>query len=719
MTIDASLFQALGLVNSSIFQRIAPGKFQTLYESKDWLLVLMPEALTSEAFAYLEGSAFLTDFLLDAEEFWQRGQNGQIHSGIWREQVNQQLLHLEASAAVAENSCYLLIHNVENEYQRQQQTLQIARELLLTNDKVLAQHDYVFNRLESLLSQAPDKKRQLEPLHQALQQTELGVAILDDKLNLLNSNAALHQMFASPSKKHKQSPEKLLLQLFENQYPEYHRVFATGSPWSGELFWLNPPQLSKWFKVSVHPICNTVQQKNFWLLSISDISQLKFLLMRNEKLSHYDVLTELPNRQYFWQQLEQNINKGQAFFVLYIEIKQFKKINEIHGHLVGDSIIKQLSGRLKATINSGDLLARIGGTEFALIVNTDGEDNQASALEHDKCRQLANELINTCIQPFYLESGHRCEVGLNIGAAAFPTDSDNPEDLMRYADLAVFAAKKHLKSSLQFYSSELKDASRNRIELESALHKALENQEFELYFQPMFDLRNGKIIKAEALIRWNRPDKGMVSPDDFIPLAEHTGLIVPIGKWVIKETCEKLAALQTANIAIKLSINLSPRQVNDRQLFEFITDCIAEYRVPPSLLELELTEGVLIDNFAKVQHLLNEVRKLGLSVSIDDFGTGYSSLAYLQKLPIDYLKIDRSFVRDLSNNENDKALVLAVIAMAHSLKLEVIAEGVETLLQKEFLQQNNCHTAQGYLFSRPIPFMQLTALLAKKGKAAN
>lgn len=714
---EASLFQALGLVNSSIFQRLAPSKFSTLYESKGWLAALIPEALDTQPFTYLQGSAYLNDFLLDAEDFWQKGHNGQIHSGIWREQVNGQLLHLEASAAVAEQSCYLLIHNIENEYQRQQQTLQIARELLLRNDKVLAQHDYVFNRLEALLSQHADQQQQTGPLNQALQQTELGVAILDDKLHLLNSNSALYQMFSIPGKKTKQSPEKLLLQLFENQYPEYHRVFTTGSSWSGELFWLNPPQPGKWFKVSIHPICNTTQQKNFWLLSISDISQLKFLLMRNEKLSHYDVLTELPNRQYFWRHLEQQINKKQAFFVLYIEIKQFKKINEIHGHLVGDGIIKELSERLKAALNNNVMLARIGGTEFAIIVTAANNSQQVSALEQEKCRSLASELINSCIQPFYLESGQRCEVGLNIGAAAYPSDSDNAEDLMKYADLAVFAAKKQLKSSLQFYSSELKEASRKRIELESALRNALENQEFELYFQPMFDLRDGKINKAEALIRWNRPDFGLIPPDEFIPMAEQTGLIVPIGKWVIRETCEKLAALLVENLGITLSINLSPRQVNDRHLLEFITTCIAECNVPPNQLELELTEGVLIDNFTKVQYLLDEVRKLGLSISIDDFGTGYSSLSYLQKLPIDHLKIDRSFVRDLSNNDNDKALVLAVIAMAHSLKLQVIAEGVETLQQKDFLQLHHCYTAQGYLFSRPIPFTQLVVLLAAQNKA--
>ena len=719
MNIEGSLLQALGLVNSAIFKRIAPGQFETLFAATPWLTSLLPESQSSPCFFYQQACAYLNDFLIDAEAFWQAGEDGQIQSGIWHEQTPSQLLHLEATAAVAQHTCYLLIHNIENEYQRQQQTLQIARELLISNDKIMAQHDYVFNRLESLLSDNTTDKTGIEPIQYALQQTELGVAILDDKLQLLNSNPALFQIFASAERKNRLSPEKRFLKLFENQFPEYQRVISTGSAWSGELYWLNPPQSGKWLKASLHPISNTAQQKKVWLLSISDITQLKYLMMRNEKLSHYDVLTELPNRPYFWQQLEQQISRRHAFFVLYIEIKQFKKINEIHGHLVGDGIIKQLAGRLKAAVNQYDMLARIGGTEFALIVHTNSHGTQVTAADRDRCQQLANELINACTEPFYLETGQRCDVGLNIGVAAFPTDSDNAEDLMKYADLSVFAAKKQIKSTIQFYSNELKEASRKRIELETALRKALDKQEFELYFQPMYDLRSGLILKAEALLRWNRPDVGLVSPDDFIPLAEQTGLIVPIGKWVIKQTCEKLAALQNLNLAIGLSINLSPRQVNDRHLLEFITQCVAEFNISPRQLELELTEGVLIDNFTKVQYLLSEVRKLGLTVSIDDFGTGYSSLAYLQKLPIDHLKIDRSFVRDLCENDNDKALVKAVIAMAHSLHLEVIAEGVETLLQKEFLQQHDCHTAQGFLFSRPLPFDQLSALLNAQFNKSN
>jgi diguanylate cyclase (GGDEF)-like protein len=719
-----ALFRTLGLINSCIFERINKGQFKSLYVLETWLTTLVPEACKPNVakvntFEYQGSCAYLNDFLLDAEEFWINAQEGEIQSGIWREQIAKQDLYLEARAIIIQGSCYLLISDVKKEYQRQQQTLQVARELLLSNDKIVAQHDHVFNRLESILANSIEVNKPDGPLQLALHKSELGIAILDEQMNLLTSNNALYQMFDIAHHKSKKSPETILLQLFENQYPEYQRVLSTKSSWSGELYWLNPTTRGSWFKMSIHPICHSEKQLTFWLLSISDISQLKYLQKRNEKLSHFDLLTELPNRQNFCSQLVQQIKKGLPFYLLYIEIKQFKKINELHGHLVGDNVIRELSLRLRATINSEDILARIGGTEFALIIHNDGSVDPTSYLNHQICEPLSNELISAINQPYYTEQGHQCEVGLNIGAVMYPIDADIAEDLMKYADLAMFEAKKQPKSSLQFYSKALKDASQQRIELENSLRCALENGEFELYFQPMFDLQTDKIVKAEALIRWNRPLIGIISPDDFIPMAEQTGLIVAIGKWVIKETCAKLAILQANNLTIKLCINLSPRQINDRQLLDFIINCIDVFAISPKLLELELTEGILVDNFIKVQHLLNAVRKLGITVSIDDFGTGYSSLSYLQKLPIDQLKIDRSFIEDLHDNENDRALVLAIIAMAHSLKLGVIAEGVETIQQKEFLQFHNSNIVQGFLFSHPVPFEQLMSMLGAQKELAN
>jgi diguanylate cyclase (GGDEF)-like protein len=713
---DASLLTSLGLFDCVVFKRISPEKFEVLHKPGNWLDELLPETVGVKVFGFEQNSVYLEDFLIDAENLWQGNKEGRIESGFWSEQLPSQLMRLEASAVLFDNHGYLIVNKMDMKYKQKQQTLQIARELLLSSDKISAQHDYLHARLDELLSEPSRAIKAQQSIAQALAQTDLGVAILDADLTLLNSNPALSGLFDDTNIKMSVPPDKLLLELFKTQYPEYERIFSTASAWTGEIFWLNPPQQGKWLKLSIYPIKDEAQTVQNWLLSVNDVTQLKYLVKRNEKLTHFDALTDLPNRQCFWQQLENKIQQNRPFYLLYIDIKQFKRINELHGHLVGDDVIKDLAKRLNAITHVDDMIAKIGGTEFAIIMELDHLHTQISAQDQVQCVKFATELISASCLPFYLSSGQKCEIGLNIGAAAFPKDTNNAEELMKYADLAVYCAKKKTLSSIEFYSKELVDASRKRIEMEDALRNAITNQEFELFLQPMLDLASDKIIKAEALIRWHHPNGDLISPDQFIQLAEQTGLIIPIGQWVIKEACSILKRLSAQGEDIILSINLSPRQVSDRLLFDFIKSSVDKAQINPHRLELELTEGVLIDNYDKVQYLLDEVRKLGMSVSIDDFGTGYSSLAYLQKLPIDRLKIDRSFIKELHENstDSDSAIILAVIAIAHSLKLEVIAEGVETLLQKDFLKQNNCNFAQGYLFSRPIPFDSFCALLEEQ-----
>jgi diguanylate cyclase (GGDEF)-like protein len=714
--LDASLLTALGFLDCVVFRRLSPSKFEILHKAGNWLDELLPETVGATVFSLGHNSAYLEDFLIDAENLWQVNKNGRIESGMWSEQLSSQLIRLEASAVVADKQNYLVVNKLDAKYRQKQETLQIAREFLLSADKVSAQHDYLHARLEELLSEPNRSVSATPPVAHVLLQTDLGVAILDSELTLLNSNPALRSVFDDTNVKISLPPDKLVLELFRNQYPECDRIFSTASSWTGEIHWLNPPLQGKWLKLSIHPIKNDAQTVQNWVISVSDVTQVKYLLKRNEKLTHFDALTNLPNRQYFWQKLESKIQQNRPFYLLYIDIKQFKRINEIHGHVVGDEVIKDLSLRLSAITHVDDMIARIGGTEFAVIMELNHFHTQISSQDQEHAVEFAEKLISASCLPFYVSSGLKCEIGLNVGAAAFPRDTNSAEELMKYADLAVYAAKKKEISSISFYSQELIDASRNRIEIEDALRNALQNQEFELFLQPMVDLSSGKIIKAEALIRWHHPNGHLVSPDDFIPIAEQTGLIIPIGKWVIKEACAILKQLATKGVEISLSVNLSPRQVSDRQLFEFIKDSVTKAKVNPQKLELELTEGVLLDNYDKAQFLLAEVRELGMSTSIDDFGTGYSSLAYLQKLPIDRLKIDRSFINEINENnqENDSAIILAVIAMAHNLKLEVIAEGVETELQKDFLKQNNCDIVQGFLFSRPVPFKEFCKLLGKQ-----
>lgn len=698
-----SLIQALGIIDCCILKRLSQNQFEIIHCNQDWFFQFVPEAKHNNPFCFSGDSAYLDDFFIDAEEFWNMGNAGQIHSGIWSEQTQSGLLRLEAIAAIADNEKYLVISNLQQQYERQQQTLQVARELLISNDKVLAQHEYVHERLDSLLKDNQQQHQLTAPVQKAIENSGSGIIIVDSRLQPISHNPASQALFDMSESEPNQHPIDVLMQLFENQYPEYDRVFATASRWNGELFWHKPPNTSRWLQMALYPVLDDKQSVKHWLFIFSDITRLKYLLQKNEKLTLYDSLTGIPNRQFFWQQLEQQIASATPLFVLYLNIKRFKLINEIHGHATGDELLIQLSERLKPVLNKPDIIARVGGDEFAIIC--------LKKYDNGQCREYAERLVDAVERPFYSESGQKCTVGLSIGIAHFPSDASNAEDLMKFADLAVYSAKKQSKSNVQFYSLELKEASRKRLELENALRDAIEHEQFELYLQPMLDIASGKIIKAEALIRWCLPDGEIIGPDEFIPAAEQSGLIVPIGKWVISRACEILSSMNKDQAPFKLSINLSPRQINDRQLFSFIHESLKANDIPAKSLELELTEGVLVDDYDRVQFLLNEVRNLGISVSIDDFGTGYSSLSYLKKLPIDFLKIDRSFVKDLDTDENDKAIVLAVIAMAHSLKLGVIAEGVETQQQLDFLKHNHCDSAQGFLFSKPIKVEQFYQLL--------
>ena len=285
---------------------------------------------------------------------------------------------------------------------------------------------------------------------------------------------------------------------------------------------------------------------------------------------------------------------------------------------------------------------------------------------------------------------------------------------MKFVDLSAYNGKKNKKNTVQFYSQSMKDASQHLIIVEQELRQAITNNEFELYLQPIIDIKTNCINKAEALIRWNHPEKGLVSPDSFIPVAERSGLIITIGEWVINRTCQISKQLSELGFDIKISMNLSPSQVADSNLFTYLKDCIQNNQVSPYLLELEVTEDVLVDDYSVVETLLSNARAMGMSVSVDDFGTGYSSLSYLKKLPLDYLKIDRTFIKEIVADDNDKAIVKAVIAMAHNLNLCVTAEGVETQEQLSFLVDNACNSVQGYMFSRPISVNYFIKLLTEQ-----
>jgi diguanylate cyclase (GGDEF)-like protein/PAS domain S-box-containing protein len=440
---------------------------------------------------------------------------------------------------------------------------------------------------------------------------------------------------------------------------------------------------------------------------MTDISQLKQSEARLEHLAHYDPLTDLPNRLLLQSRLEHALERAerdrQQVAVLYLDLDRFKNINDSLGHPVGDELLAALARRLRQRLREDDTLGRLGGDEF-LVVLENLERPQFAA-------GVAQTLIQLLEQPFALPSGHEVYVGASIGISLYPDDGDTVTELIKYADVAMYQAKEQGRNTSRFYTPTLTLAANERLELEARLRRALTNGEFVLHYQPQVDTGSGAVIGCEALVRWNSPEEGMISPARFIPLAEETGLIVPLGTWVLRTACIQAKAWLDAGRPLRMAVNLSGRQLQQRDVVQVVAAILEETGLPAEHLKLELTESMIMGQGEQAAELLHALKALGPRLSIDDFGTGYSSLAYLKRFPIDELKIDQSFVRDIPHDPSDMEIAAAIIALARNLNLKVMAEGVETVEQLDFLTRQGCHAYQGYLFSRPIPAEAFERLL--------
>jgi diguanylate cyclase (GGDEF)-like protein/PAS domain S-box-containing protein len=438
-----------------------------------------------------------------------------------------------------------------------------------------------------------------------------------------------------------------------------------------------------------------------------EITDSKLAEERIQYLATHDGLTGLPNRVMFSELLASAIRSAQrynrSFAVLFIDLDRFKYINDTLGHHVGDTLLKEVAARFKSSLRSSDMIARLGGDEFvALIHETPEADSVGSA---------ACKLLDAAARPFML-MGRECRVSASIGIAMYPRDGDDEQTLMKNADIAMYFAKEEGKNNYQFYSREITTQSLERLTLETNLRRALERNEFCLHYQAKRDLASGAVTGVEALLRWNNEELGSVPPSHFIPLAEEIGAIVPIGKWVLQTACAQNMAWQRAGLPpICMAVNLSVRQFADEHLIDDIAAILRDTGMPPGLLELEITEGMVVHNPEHAQNLLKEIKRMGIRLAIDDFGAGYSALGQLKHFPIDTLKVDRSFIRDVVDNPGDKAITEAIISMGKTLKLTVIAEGVETTEQESFLKDQACDQMQGFLFSKPMPPEDVAALL--------
>jgi diguanylate cyclase (GGDEF)-like protein len=446
---------------------------------------------------------------------------------------------------------------------------------------------------------------------------------------------------------------------------------------------------------------------------VTDRLQTEAKLRENEArlnyLAYHDALTALPNRLLFQDRFEHAIAKARRsrrqVAILFMDLDQFKKVNDSLGHELGDRLLRDVAERLRRCAREGDTLARLGGDEFVLLLEDVKGGNAVAAVA---------KKVSACLSETFQVGGFQLYTTASIGISLYPENGDNIEELMKCADVAMYRAKDRGRNNFQFYTSDMNARAQDLLFLENGLRRALERNELELYYQPQLDMLSRQYFGTEALLRWNHPERGLLLPADFLPLAEETGLIIAISEWVLHTACRQNKSWQEEGFQpLAVAVNITPRMFQQPELLRMVGQALEKSGLEPHFLELEITESMIMENVESAIHSMEQLKRMGVGLAIDDFGTGYSSLSCLRQLPIKKLKIDRVFVNDISENPNDAAIAASVIALAHSMNLGVIAEGVETQEQLRYLHERGCLQGQGFLFSRPLPVKDLEKFLPR------
>ena len=475
-------------------------------------------------------------------------------------------------------------------------------------------------------------------------------------------------------------------------------------------------KLNLWISLRTSPIYDTHRRIIGGVAIVSDITER---VVAEEKMKHqayFDALTDIPNRVLLKDRVEQSLahyrRHGSLIAIMFLDLDHFKSINDSLGHHVGDALLIETAVRLSSICREGDTVARLGGDEFVVLLNELGNDPHIAASGAETVAEKIHEVLSF---PFDVGQAESITTSSSIGIAIVSSNEQNADDLLKFADTAMYQAKKEGRNTTRFYQEQMDQWIKKRLFMENALRHAIKNGELELYYQPVIEISTRKIIGAEALLRWNHPEMGLVMPDEIINIAEESGLIVPIGEWVLMEACRQFVRWRAAHVSKshiqRIAVNVSAVQFRQSDFVEKVIRIVAETGIVPYMLELELTESMIIDKVDTVIDKMNRLRTAGICLSMDDFGTGYSSLAYLKRLPFTTLKIDRSFVRDIMSDNDDAVLVETILSMASIFKLDVIAEGVETFEQFKFLESHGCQYFQGYLCSKPVQVNTFEELL--------
>ncbi len=539
------------------------------------------------------------------------------------------------------------------------------------------------------------------------------VAITDARAIIIDVNSAFEQVTGYRREEVTGQSVRLLKSGYHDEdfYQEMWRALQEQGCWQGEIW--NRRRTGEiypeWLSINaIHEDGSATA--THYVAMFSDISEAKRNEERLYRLAHYDSLTGLPNRGLFRESLAKAIawagRNNRMVAVLFLDLDRFKVINDTLGHNAGDALLIDVAHRLLGSIREADTVARQGGDEFTIVV-TDLVSPSAAA-------RVARKIIEVMAVPFTIE-GQELFVTTSIGIGLFPKHGNDPESLIKAADIAMYQAKEHGRDGYAFYRAEGQSKLGEVFELENGLRRALERNELRIFYQPQVDTATGSLVGVEALLRWFHPDRGLLLPDAFIPIAEETGLINVIGRWVLDEACQQAKSWQERGIGqFRMSVNLSGRQLRQDGLPRQVAAALEKSGLAAEFLQLELTETSVMQNPVSAARLLSEIRELGVSISIDDFGSGYTSLSYLKRLPIDSVKIDKEFISGVVDDPDDRAISLAIVALASSLELKVVAEGVENEAQLTFLRDNHCRDAQGYLFAPPLPADEFVTLLRSR-----
>jgi diguanylate cyclase (GGDEF)-like protein/PAS domain S-box-containing protein len=555
-------------------------------------------------------------------------------------------------------------------------------------------------------------EKRIRTLLQAVEQSPVSVVMTDTQANIEYVNHAFEEATGyKAAEVFGKNPRILKSNNTQaSVYEELWKAIASGNSWQGELQNRKKDGTLFWERAYIAPVLDESTHITHYLAVKEDITLQK---LQEEKIIHqanYDSLTDLPNRFLTLDRLSQLIKEAKRkdclAAVLFLDLDDFKKINDSMSHEAGDKLLIQAAKRLQASVRIDDTVSRLGGDEFIVLLGN------LSTVED--VYPIAEKLLSSFRKPFLLD-GRELILTASIGISIYPSDGDTPAELLRHADTAMYHSKEQGRNTYNYFTETMNQGVSRRLQLEEHLHGALERDEFELHFQPVLDTVTRDIVAVEALLRWHSSTLGEVRPDEFIPIMEQTGQIVPTGHYVLRRALSQVKNWQKIlNRTFKVAINISPRQFRDPNFANNIEDLLNEFEISNTAIELEVTEGVLMSGHTYIDETLKSLNRLGVGIVMDDFGTGYSSLSYLRSYPFDALKIDRSFVNDITSDPADRELVNASIAMAHGLGLKVIAEGVETEEQLSHLAKQGCERVQGYLFSRPVPADEITLMLEKQ-----